>query len=100
MLPLLLKELIIIFLFAVNDFDISDHFLIYCTRTLNERPSVGTLDDSQGTETNAWKKVNIKRMNKHNLIYSRNCPKKFWKNIKTNKTYKSNTSKVEPNAWY
>ena len=86
--------------FAVNDFDISDHFLIYYTRTLNERPRVGTLDDSQGTETNAWKKVNFKRMNKNNLIYSKNCPKKFWKSIKTNKTFKSNTSKVEPNAWY
>ena len=43
------------------------------------------------------KKVNFKRMNKQNLIDSRNCPKKFWKNIKTNK---SNTSKIEPNAWY
>ena len=46
------------------------------------------------------KKVNFKRMNKQNLIDSRNCPKKFWKNIKTNKTNKSNTSKIEPNAWY
>ena len=26
--------------------------------------------------------------------------KKFWKSVKTNKTYKSNTSKIEPNAWY
>ena len=39
-------------------------------------------------------------MNKQNLIDSRNCPNKFWKSIKTNKTYKSITSKIEPNAWY
>ena len=38
---------------AVDDFDISDHLPIFCTLTLNERPEVVTLDDSQATETNA-----------------------------------------------
>ena len=46
------------------------------------------------------KKINFKRRNKKNLIDSRNCPKKFWKNIKANKVKRNDTNMIEPSAWY
>lgn len=46
------------------------------------------------------KKVNLKRINKQNLINSRKSPKQFWKNIKGNESCINVTSKIKPNAWY
>ena len=46
------------------------------------------------------KKINFKRRNKKNLIDSRNCLKKFWKNIKANKVKRNDTNMIEPSAWY